>query len=158
MSVGSVKVFQRSDSFKFLVSLFTVFMTFMLVCFLFFIKENLFITIAFTVSMGVAVLGGLVMISGKIIVTSVAIVSENTLKKRVIPFKAIKRIYIKQIRHAYVLFVSTEQTQIGLHGGATKKQLDEMVNYILEQIRLNDPEHYQLVNLPSYEVEDFWRK
>lgn len=98
------------------------------------------------------------MASDKVIVTSDAIVSENILKKRVIPFKTIRRVYVGYSQNTHLLAVSTTQSNIQLHGGATKKQLDEIVEYILEQIRINDPEHFQSVNLPSYEVEDFWRK
>lgn len=158
MVTDSVKIFQRTDSFKILVSIFALFMTLLVICFLIFIPQNILITIAYVFLISAVVFGCVIMVSDKVIVTSDAIVSENILRTRKITFKDIKRIYIKRIKNTYSLTVTTAQFQIGLQGGASKKQLEEMLEHILEKIRENDPEHYQDVNLPSVEVDDFCRE
>jgi len=158
MNVKSTKVFQRTGLFKCLVILFIVFLTLLISFFLILAKPNLFMMIGSVVLILIVALSFLAIASEKIIVTSDAIISQNIFKNRVIPFKTIKLIKIGRIRQTYLLYIFTEQAQIALSGGATQKQLYEMIESILECVRLNDPEHYESINSQQNEVEEFWRK
>jgi hypothetical protein len=158
MDGENTRTFQKTGLFKCLVILFIVFLTLLIGCFFILAKPNLFMMIGSFVLILIVALSFLAIASEKIIVTSDAIVRENIFKNRVISFKTIKLIKIGRIRQTYLLYIFTEQAQIALSGGATQKQLHEMMQYILEKIRLNDPEHYESINSRQNEVENFWRK
>jgi len=92
----------------------------------------------------------------KIIVTSDALIITNACERQLILFES-----IKMIKTDFGIFVVTVQSNQKIRlrdDGMSTKKLNEIKQYILEKIRLNDPEHFKLVNLPCYEVEDFWRK
>lgn len=97
-----------------------------------------------------------VFIRQKIIVTSDTLIISSACERQLIPFDS-----IKMIKTDFGIFVVTVQSNQKIRmrdDGMSTKKLNEIKQYILEQIRLNDPEHFKLVNLPCYEVEDFWRK
>ena len=97
------------------------------------------------------------MITEKTLVTTNKIVNVNMFKKQIIPFRMVRRVYSVRGKNGLISYVSTTESNIRLCGLSDKRQ-EKMQKFILETIHENDPEHFKLINLPKYEVEDFWRK
>jgi len=97
-----------------------------------------------------------VFIRQKIIVTSDALIITNACERQLIPFES-----IKMIKTDFGIFIVTVQSNQKVRlrdDGMSTKKLKEIKEFVLEKIRIHHPEHFKLVNLHKYEVEDFWRK
>ncbi len=97
-----------------------------------------------------------VFIRQKIIVTSHALIITNAFGRQLILFESIKM--IKTDSGIFVVTVQSNQKIRLRDDGMSTKKLNEIKEFVLQKIRIHHPEHFKLVNLPRYEVENFWRE
>ncbi len=79
-------------------------------------------------------------------------------KKQIIQISDIRYVKLQSGQKGTLwLVIKTNELRISV-GALGRKQINEAVDYILEQIQINYPKNYEDVKTEHIEVEDFWRK
>ena len=95
----------------------------------------------------------------KITISSSAVVSQTLWGKRSIPLGAIRvaRI-VTESRNLSKLMIQSDRAKLSTGSGLTGSQLDEALAYLLELIRVNHPENYEMVRQSGFLGERLGRR
>jgi hypothetical protein len=147
---GFGRVFEQNRTVKMVLLLPFVLMTVILL-----IDTKSFLPIFFIVPIAIPVI---LWMFKKFIITQHGVVKRSLFGSKSIPLGTIRVAKIQSgLKGGAYLLIKTDRSKFKMGNGIVGDQLNDALNYLLEQIRVNHPENYEIVRQSSLS-ENRWRK